>query len=456
MRAPLRTATQAFLLAVLMALAGAAFAQAAGKVVLAVGDVVAVRGADRVRLAAGAAVNSGDTVVTGAQSHAQIRFADNALVALKPDSEFRIEKFAYNGREDNANVAVFRLVRGGYRTLTGEIGRVNKEAYRVETTQATIGIRGTHYQLQICAASQCRNGADYAASGLYGGVFDGKVAVSNTLGAADYGADEYLLRAGRRGAAALAGAAGVPLGRPRHRRAVGGEGAARPSGRQGARDRLAAGPAARARAAVHLHGDRRPQPRRLGRGRGGSSSGPTATTLELDATGRPGVTLTTNADGAMTSFVNANLTANLGSASLVDTGRDGSTAGLNWGRWQGQGSTIRQSMPDGTGSEQRRRQPPLHLRQRAGGAADVGAGHVRSRRRHAPDRLRDGGRGHAQLRRHHQRRLQSGAGDAERPFRRLHQRDVHAGRHGQHHRRPVLDRAARARPRAAPAPAAVR
>ena len=54
----------------------AAFAQVAGRVVLAVGDVTAVRGADRVRLAAGAAVNVGDTIITGAQGHAQIRFSD--------------------------------------------------------------------------------------------------------------------------------------------------------------------------------------------------------------------------------------------------------------------------------------------------------------------------------------------------------------------------------------------
>src|SRR5277367_3941634 len=59
------TRTLAFLLLALMA----SIAQAqAGRIVLSVGDVVAVRGADRVRLAAGATVNSGDSVVTGAES----------------------------------------------------------------------------------------------------------------------------------------------------------------------------------------------------------------------------------------------------------------------------------------------------------------------------------------------------------------------------------------------------
>ncbi len=155
---PCRVAAFAIAFALLAALATDALAQAA-RVVLAVGDVTLVRGADRSRLAAGATVNTGDTVVTGAQSNAQLRFSDNALVALKPDSEFRIEAYAFTGTTDGTERAVFRLVRGGFRTVTGQIGQVNRDTYQVLTTQATIGIRGTHYQLQICGRGQCRDSA---------------------------------------------------------------------------------------------------------------------------------------------------------------------------------------------------------------------------------------------------------------------------------------------------------
>src|SRR5436190_12888320 len=110
---------QVLVLLLCLLAAGAALGQTAAKVLLAVGDVAALRGAERVTLTAGAAVNVGDTVVTGAQSHAQLRFADDALVALKPDSEFRIEQFSFGGATDSTAVAVFRLVKGGFRTLTG-------------------------------------------------------------------------------------------------------------------------------------------------------------------------------------------------------------------------------------------------------------------------------------------------------------------------------------------------
>src|SRR5438874_865440 len=144
--------------------ADAAFAQA-GKVVFAVGDVVAVRGSSRVPLAAGSPIEAGDTIVTAAQSHAQLRFSDDALVALKPDSEFRIERYNFAGGQDGMEIAVFRLVKGGFRTLTGQIGKLSGDRYQLLTTQATIGIRGTHYQVQICAPEQCLNGNTATRSG---------------------------------------------------------------------------------------------------------------------------------------------------------------------------------------------------------------------------------------------------------------------------------------------------
>src|SRR4029453_16957259 len=179
------------LVAMLATVATEALAQAA-RVVLAVGGVTLVRGADRSRLAASATVNTGDTVTTGAQSYAQLRFSDNALVALKPDSEFRIEAYAFAGAADGSGRAVFRLVRGGFRTVTGQVGQVNRDTYQVLTTQATIGIRGTHYLLQICGRGQCRDAAPTEAPpGLYGGVVGGIVGVTASGITLEYGEREF-------------------------------------------------------------------------------------------------------------------------------------------------------------------------------------------------------------------------------------------------------------------------
>ena len=124
-----------------------AVAQTAGRVVMAVGDVAVVRANertnDRVKLAQGAEVRVGDRVTTGPQSHAQLRFSDEALVALRPDSEFHIDGYSFQSPGSGPERAVFRLVKGGFRTVTGQIGRINRDQYQVLTSQATIGIRGT-------------------------------------------------------------------------------------------------------------------------------------------------------------------------------------------------------------------------------------------------------------------------------------------------------------------------
>src|SRR5437016_5445839 len=181
------------LLAVLFACvlaANVAFGEA-GKVVFAVGDVAALRGASRIPLSAGSTIDAGDTIVTAAQSHVQLRFSDDALVALKPESEFRIERYNFSGREDGTEIAVFRLVKGGFRTLTGQIGKLSGDRYQLLTTQATIGIRGTHYQVQLCAPEQCREGEAAVRAGMYGGVYEGRIAVANVFGADEFGADEF-------------------------------------------------------------------------------------------------------------------------------------------------------------------------------------------------------------------------------------------------------------------------
>ena len=157
-----------------------AVAQTAARVVMAVGDVSAQRGAERAKLTQGSDVRVGDRVTTAVQSHAQLRFSDEALVALRPESEFLIDGYSFQTPGSGPERAVFRLVRGGFRTVTGQIGRINQEQYQVLTTQATIGIRGTHYELLICAPLQCaRRDGTTAPPGLYGGVYDGRLAVSS-------------------------------------------------------------------------------------------------------------------------------------------------------------------------------------------------------------------------------------------------------------------------------------
>jgi hypothetical protein len=46
--------------------------------------------------------------------------------------------------------AFFRLLKGGFRSVSGLIGKANHDDYRVSTPVATIGIRGTRYGARLC------------------------------------------------------------------------------------------------------------------------------------------------------------------------------------------------------------------------------------------------------------------------------------------------------------------
>lgn len=159
-------------------LAATAQGEVVGRVLLAAGDVTAVRGGRSLPLALGADVESGDRIRTGAASNAQIRFTDSGMVALRPETEFAVEQYNFAGRQDASDRAIFRLLKGGMRTITGLIGRLNQRNYGVRTPTSTIGIRGTHFNLVQCD-DNCRNAdGTLAPNGTYGAVSDGRVAVT--------------------------------------------------------------------------------------------------------------------------------------------------------------------------------------------------------------------------------------------------------------------------------------
>jgi hypothetical protein len=79
------------------------------------------------------------------------------------------------------------LVKGGMRALTGEIGkRGSPESYRVKTQAATIGIRGTVYEVRVC-----NNNCGDQPNGIYFHVLQGEIEVFNGSGMVAIGAGGY-------------------------------------------------------------------------------------------------------------------------------------------------------------------------------------------------------------------------------------------------------------------------
>ncbi len=168
----------------LLAPALPAHAQVVGKVLLAVGDVSALRKGSGVPLRSGSLVELGDTLRLGASSTAQVRFTDGGIMALEPTTEFAVEQYSFAGKQDGQEKAVFNLVRGALRTITGLIGHLNRQTYQVRTPTSTVGIRGTFYALMSCTGGACLNAdGSVAGDGVYGTVHGRGSSVSVTTNA---------------------------------------------------------------------------------------------------------------------------------------------------------------------------------------------------------------------------------------------------------------------------------
>lgn len=106
-------------------------------------------------------VLAGDTLQTQKDSYAQVKFLDGAEVTLKPNTQFVVEVYKFNAAKPAEDGAVFGLLKGGLRAVTGMIGkRGDQDAYQMKTSTATIGIRGTRYDADDCKTTACYKGAN--------------------------------------------------------------------------------------------------------------------------------------------------------------------------------------------------------------------------------------------------------------------------------------------------------
>ena len=163
-----------------------------GSVIINIGSLSAKNRGSIRKLNRRSPIYKGDTISTGSLSLTQIRLKDGALLALRPHTDLKIADYRYNGLEDGSEQSIMELLKGGFRTITGAIGHKNKQNYKIRTSVATIGIRGTHYSLMLCQQASCNNETDGKVdNGLYGGVADGSIIIENETGTHRFNNDQF-------------------------------------------------------------------------------------------------------------------------------------------------------------------------------------------------------------------------------------------------------------------------
>ncbi|MDF9393067.1 MULTISPECIES: FecR family protein [Methylococcus] len=140
MRHVLSTAVLATALASAAAMAGdpvASLKTTSGKVEVSRNDQV-------IMLTAGAPLFTGDVLRTGDASSAGISFQDGTRMSIGPGSELKIDRYRFVPIEQDYAFDVY-LRKGSAAFSTGKFAKLAPEAVKVNTPQASIGIRGTKF-----------------------------------------------------------------------------------------------------------------------------------------------------------------------------------------------------------------------------------------------------------------------------------------------------------------------
>jgi hypothetical protein len=98
-------------------------------------------------LAFGQRVESGATIKTGGDGRVVLRFDDGQMISVTESSLFVVNEYKFNAHKPKESTFFASLVKGGVRAVTGAIGEANKSNVMIKTPVATVGIRGTDFQL---------------------------------------------------------------------------------------------------------------------------------------------------------------------------------------------------------------------------------------------------------------------------------------------------------------------
>jgi hypothetical protein len=129
-----------------LVLAGPALASAPD-----VGTAVAVRNevtlegqSERKPLKKGTVVHQDESVTTGRESTAEIEFKDKTKLAVGPQSVIVLDKLVFDAGASRS--ITLNLGKGAFRFITGASP---KEAYEIKTPTATMGVRGTVFDVFV-------------------------------------------------------------------------------------------------------------------------------------------------------------------------------------------------------------------------------------------------------------------------------------------------------------------
>ncbi len=121
-----------------------------GKIVSFNGEATILREGKTIQVDKNSAFQKDDTLNTKENTKLQILFLDETIISIGQNSTLKINNYLF---EEKNTKAEFTMAKGIFRTITGKIGKIAPENFKLKTKSASIGIRGT----QIVVALENNN-----------------------------------------------------------------------------------------------------------------------------------------------------------------------------------------------------------------------------------------------------------------------------------------------------------
>jgi len=122
-----------------------------GTIMVSNGDAHVQRSKQVLTVKNGMDILKGDEIVTKKRTRVQVMLNDDTVITIGPDSSFSFIDYLFDGSKQST--IKMQANRGFFRSVTGKIGKIAPERFKVKTQLATIGIRGTDFSAQLSDGS---------------------------------------------------------------------------------------------------------------------------------------------------------------------------------------------------------------------------------------------------------------------------------------------------------------
>lgn len=112
------------------------------------GDVVILRGGERMSASAGDLLHQADVVETGADGSVGITFIDNSRFSAGPDTRIELSQFRFNPTTHDGNFTT-DMKRGTLTVVSGQIAKRSPDAMKIVTPTTILGFRGTRIAVKV-------------------------------------------------------------------------------------------------------------------------------------------------------------------------------------------------------------------------------------------------------------------------------------------------------------------